>query len=58
MVSKIFGDDQKRLSDTDILPVALGIIIGVLVGNNRAAYGVFFIQSRINRRSINCCAWF
>jgi putative transport protein len=27
MVVRIFGDDQKRLSDTDILPVALGILL-------------------------------
>ena len=32
MVSKIFGNDDKRLSDTDVLPIALGIILGVLVG--------------------------
>jgi putative transport protein len=32
IVANIFGNDQKRLSDTDILPVALGIILGVLVG--------------------------
>ena len=28
MVVKTFGDDQKRLSDTDILPVALGLSLG------------------------------
>lgn len=32
IVARIFGDDDKRLSDTDLLPVALGIILGVLVG--------------------------
>lgn len=31
-VSKLFGNDDKRLSDTDILPIALGIILGVLIG--------------------------
>ncbi|WP_320111266.1 TrkA C-terminal domain-containing protein [Draconibacterium orientale] len=41
MVSKIFGNDQKRLSDTDILPVALGIILGVLVGKISIAMGTF-----------------
>lgn len=39
MVTRIFGDDQKRLSDTDILPVALGIILGVLVGKINIALG-------------------
>lgn len=41
MVSNIFGNDQKRLSDTDILPVALGIIVGVLVGKINIAMGSF-----------------
>ncbi|MCG6188239.1 aspartate:alanine exchanger family transporter [Maribellus maritimus] len=41
MVAKIFGDDQKRLSDTDILPVALGIILGVLVGKIGLNMGSF-----------------
>lgn len=41
MVTKIFGNDQKRLSDTDILPVALGIILGVLVGKISINLGSF-----------------
>lgn len=41
MVARIFGDDQKRLSDTDILPVALGILLGVLVGKINIALGNF-----------------
>lgn len=41
MVAKIFGNDQKRLSDTDILPVALGIILGVLVGKVSVNLGSF-----------------
>ena len=41
MVANIFGNDQKRLSDTDILPVALGIILGVLVGKINIALGSF-----------------
>ena len=31
-LSKLFGNDNKRLSDTDILPIALGIILGVVLG--------------------------
>lgn len=31
-VRHIFGNDDKLLSDTDILPIALGIVLGVLVG--------------------------
>ncbi len=41
IVSKVFGDDQKRLSDTDFLPIALGIILGVLVGKISLAFGSF-----------------
>ncbi len=41
MVARIFGDDQRRLSDTDILPVALGIILGVLVGKINITLGNF-----------------
>ena len=41
IVSRIFGNDSKRLSDTDILPVALGIILGVLVGKINIAMGSF-----------------
>lgn len=41
IVSNVFGNDQKRLSDTDILPVALGIILGVLVGKINIAMGSF-----------------
>jgi putative transport protein len=32
IVARIFGDDDKRLSDTDLLPVAIGIILGIFVG--------------------------
>jgi putative transport protein len=41
MVARIFGDDQKRLSDTDILPVALGIILGVIAGKINLTLGNF-----------------
>ncbi len=41
IVARIFGDDVKRLSDTDILPVSLGIIIGVLVGKISLNFGSY-----------------
>lgn len=41
IVSNIFGNDQKRLSDTDMLPIALGILLGVLVGKISIALGSF-----------------
>lgn len=31
-VQKLFGDNRKRLTDLDFLPVSMGIIIGVLIG--------------------------
>jgi putative transport protein len=41
MVVRIFGDDKKRLSDTDILPVAIGILLGVLAGKITFELGNF-----------------
>ena len=41
IVANVFGNDQKRLSNTDILPIALGIILGVLVGKINIALGSF-----------------
>jgi len=41
IVARIFGNDQKRLSDTDILPIALGIILGVFVGKISIELGNF-----------------
>ncbi len=40
-VAKVFGNNEKRLSDTDILPIALGIILGVLVGKISINVGNF-----------------
>ena len=37
-VIKLLGNDNKRLSDTDFLPIALGIIIGFLVGKVRITF--------------------
>lgn len=31
-VAKLFGNDQKKLSDTDFFPIAMGIVLGVLFG--------------------------
>jgi putative transport protein len=32
-VRKLMGNDEKRLSETNFLPISLGIVIGVLVGS-------------------------
>lgn len=40
-VARIFGDDDKRLSDSDMLPVALGIVLGVLAGMITFSFGNF-----------------
>jgi putative transport protein len=40
-VVNIFGDDDSRLSDTDFMPIALGIIIGVLIGKINISVGSF-----------------
>ncbi|WP_111706528.1 aspartate:alanine exchanger family transporter [Lutibacter citreus] len=31
-VSRIFGDDTSKLSNTDFMPIAAGILLGILVG--------------------------
>lgn len=31
-VSRLLGNDNKKLSETDILPIVLGIVLGILVG--------------------------
>ncbi|PIF05326.1 MAG: transporter [Draconibacterium sp.] len=41
IVVRIFGNDSKRLSNTDVLPVALGIIIGVIIGKINLTFGNF-----------------
>lgn len=40
-VVRIFGDDDRRLSDTDFLPIATGIILGILVGKLSLNFGSF-----------------
>lgn len=40
-VVNVFGNDDKRLSDTDFFPIALGIIIGVLIGKINISVGDF-----------------
>ncbi|MDG5799356.1 TrkA C-terminal domain-containing protein [Marinilabiliaceae bacterium ANBcel2] len=41
-VIKIFGNNDKKLSDTDFLPISLGIVIGVLLGNLSLSFGEEF----------------
>ena len=40
-VSRIFGNDDKRLSDTDFFPIAAGIILGIVVGKISLNFGSF-----------------
>ena len=40
-VGRIFGDDDKRLSDTDFLPISIGILIGILIGKISLHFGNF-----------------
>jgi putative transport protein len=37
----LFGNDSKRLSETDFLPITLGIIIGILLGSITIPMGFF-----------------
>jgi putative transport protein len=40
-VTQILGNDNKRLSETDFLPIALGLVIGILAGKLSAPLGAF-----------------
>lgn len=40
-VSRIFGDDGRKLSSTDFFPIAAGILIGILVGKLSINFGDF-----------------
>ncbi len=41
LVTRFFGDDDKKLSNTDFLPIATGIILGILVGKLSINMGNF-----------------
>ena len=43
-VKRILSDDAKKLSHTDFLPITLGIIIGVLLGNIDIPLGNFTLN--------------
>lgn len=38
-VINIFGNNDKKLSDTDFFPIAAGIVLGVLLGNLSLSFG-------------------
>ncbi len=38
-MARLFGNDAKRLSDTDFFPIAMGIVIGVLFGKLNITFG-------------------
>lgn len=41
-VVKLLGNDDKRLSETDFLPITLGIVIGILIGMIKVpVFGLF-----------------
>lgn len=40
-IQNAFGNDKRKLSDTDFLPISLGIIIGVLIGKFSLAFNGF-----------------
>ena len=41
-VSQLFGNDEKKLSDTDFFPIATGIVLGVLVGKLNISFSDSF----------------
>lgn len=44
-VVRIFGNDDKKLSDTDFFPVAAGIVLGMLFGRMSLSFGNSFTFS-------------
>ena len=38
-VARLLGNDEKRLSDTDFFPIAMGIVLGVLFGKLNISLG-------------------
>ena len=40
--ARLFGNDAKRLSDTDFFPIAMGIVLGVLFGRLNISFGSGF----------------
>ena len=44
-VRHLFGNDSKKLSDTDFFPIATGIVLGVLVGKLQISFGSDFTFS-------------
>ena len=41
-VSQFFGNDEKKLSDTDFFPIAMGIVLGVLFGKLNISFSDSF----------------
>lgn len=44
-VRHLFGNDMKKLSDTDFFPIAMGIILGILVGKLKISFSDDFTFS-------------
>lgn len=44
-VTQLFGNNTRALSDTDLLPVALGIVLGILLGRVMLSFGASFAMS-------------
>ncbi len=44
-LTKLLGNDAKKLSDTDFFPIALGIVFGVLIGRVTLSFGGSFAFS-------------
>lgn len=41
-ISNLIGDNKSKLSDTDFFPLALGIVIGILIGGVSISFGDSF----------------
>ena len=41
-LGQVFGNDEKKLSDTDFFPIAAGIVLGVLFGKLNISFSDSF----------------
>lgn len=62
-LGQVFGNDEKKLSDTDFFPIAAGIVLGVLFGKTEHfVFGLLLFLTRTDRWHPDCrtypeCNW-
>ena len=57
-LAQFIGNDEKRLSDTDFFPIAMGIVLGVLFGKLNISFSDSFSFSPGLTGGILMVAWY